>query len=357
MITMLVITSLLFLIAIILLVAEKLLVTYGECSIIINKEKKLTVDGGDNLLTYLNQNKIYIPSACGGKATCGFCKVKVLDGSDNILPTEEIYINKQEKDQGIRLACQVKVKGELNIAIPEYLLNAEEFEAKVLDINNLTHDIKLIRLNILNSKIINFKPGQYVQLKIPGTDEFRAYSIASSPESNDLIELLIRFVPGGLCSTYVHKVLEKNDTVFLTGPFGDFYLHEEDTKDIIAIGGGCGMAPIRAMIYYLKAKGMPRKFVFFFGARSKRDLFFTDELRELEKVYTNFKYIPALSEPQNTDKWDGEIGLITHIVEKHLNSKGDKESYLCGPPPMIDAALTVLPKKGIKHENIYFDKF
>ena len=200
-------------------------------------------------------------------------------------------------------------------------------------------------------------PGQYIQLKIPGTDEYRAYSIASPPMQKDKIELIIRLVPGGLCSTYVHKALEKGDVATFTGPFGDFYLQEDNLREIIAIGGGCGMAPIRSMLYYLASKGMPRRFIFFFGARTRRDLFFTQELKEIEEKYANFRYIPALSEPRHTDKWEGEVGLITHVVEKYLKVDGEKESYLCGPPPMIDAALKILPKKGIKLNDTYYDKF
>jgi Na+-transporting NADH:ubiquinone oxidoreductase subunit F len=357
MITLLVMNVMILVIALILLLAEKILISYGECSITINGEKKLHVVGGNTLLDHLNQHKIFIPSACGGKATCGFCKVKVLSGAGKILPTEDVYITKQEKDQGVRLACQVKIKQDLEIYIPEYLLRVEEFKSEVSDIHDLTHDIKYIRLGILNSKTINFKPGQYIQFKIPGTDEYRAYSIASPPIHTDQIELIIRLVPGGLCSTYVHKVLAKNDIVTFTGPFGDFYLNEENTRDIVAIAGGCGMAPIRSILYYLANKGMPRKFLYFFGARSKKDLFLTEELRELEKNFPNFKYIPALSEPNHTDKWDGEIGLITHVAEKYLTKDGQKEVYLCGPPPMIDAALRMLPRKGIKTKNIFYDKF
>lgn len=358
MITLLVINGIVLVIALILLFAERLLVTYGECAITINGEKILNVLGGDNLLSYLNQNKIFIPSACGGKATCGFCKVKVLTGADKILPIEQIYITGQEREQGIRLACQVKVKRGLEMFIPEYLLKAEEFELEVDDLYDLTHDIKLVGFKILNNKTISFKPGQYIQFKIPGTDEYRAYSIGSSPSLKDRIELIIRLVPGGLCSTYVHKVLEKGDKATFTGPFGDFYLREDSNKDIIAIGGGCGMAPIRSILLYLSEQKMPRNVIYFFGARATQDLFFSEEMRKLEKRFPNFKYVPALSEPKPEDKWRGEVGLVTHVVEKHLTGKSDSEAYLlCGPPPMIDAAIRILSRKGVKPEDIYFDKF
>jgi Na+-transporting NADH:ubiquinone oxidoreductase subunit F len=354
--TFFVINAILLVIALILLLAERFLVTYGECSLVINGDKIFKVLGGDNILKYLNQRKIFIPSACGGKATCGFCKVNVLSGGGNILPTEEVYITKQEREQGVRLACQVKVKRDVEIYIPEYLLGAEEFESVVTDILPLTHDIKLVSLKI-SSKFINFRPGQYIQFKIPGTDEYRAYSVGSCPLTKDRLDLIIRLVPGGLCSSYVHRALEMADQVIFTGPFGDFYLREETSKDIVAIGGGCGMAPIRSIVKYLAEKGMPRRVFYFFGARTKKDLFFTEELRDLEKKFPNVKYIPALSEPKPQDKWEGEVGFITQAAEKYLDETTEKEAYLCGPPPMIDAAIKVLTKKRIPLESIYYDKF
>lgn len=355
--TFLVINGILLSVAIILMVAEKYLVTYGDCSVVINNDKRLDVEGGDNLLNYLNAHRIFMPSACGGKATCGFCKVKVLSGGGTILPTEEAFISKAEADEGDRLACQVKVKGEVDIAIPEYMLGAEEFESVAEELVDVTSDIRYISLKLLNDKKIDFKPGQYIQIKIPGTDEFRAYSVASPPYMTDRVELTIRMVPGGLCSTYIHRAFYQNDRVTFTGPFGDFYLQEDSMRDIVCIGGGCGMAPVRSIVMHLAKQGMPRKCYYFFGARTKADLFFTEEFRELEKQFPNFKYIPALSEPRASDKWDGEVGFITQAAEKYLDETSEKEAYLCGPPPMIDAAMVTLAKKGISAERIHFDKF
>lgn len=344
--------------AVLLILADKLLVQSGECTVSINRERMLQGNSSMSLLNLLTENKVYIPSACGGKATCGHCKVQVISGASEVLPTEETFLSADERKKGVRLACQIKLRGQLEILLPEYLFSTEEFYSRVDEIKDLTYDIKFIRLKILNSKRIRFKPGQYIQIWIPGTNEYRAYSIASSPIMDDAIELIIRYVPGGLCSTYVHKVLDKGDTVKFIGPFGDFYLHEESEREIIAIGGGCGMAPIRSIIYYLLEKGMPRKFTYFFGARAKRDLYFTEELNKIASRYPNFRYIPALSEPLPEDNWPGEIGLITQIAEKYLIPDGsEKEAYLCGPAPMIEAALKVLPQKGIKPEFIYYDKF
>ncbi|MDO8488912.1 MAG: FAD-binding oxidoreductase, partial [Candidatus Omnitrophota bacterium] len=209
----LIMNLILIVIAVLLVIAEKFLVTYGECKIILNKEKILTVQGGNSLLSYFTENKIFIPSACGGKATCGYCKVEVLSGAGNILPTEEVFIGRKERTKGVRLACQVKVKNDVEVLISPELLSAQEFKLTVLDIKDLTHDIKQVIFELNEPTSIKFKAGQYVQFKIPQTDEFRAYSIASAPSHSDKLELLVRFVPQGLCSTYIHEVLDVNDKI------------------------------------------------------------------------------------------------------------------------------------------------
>ena len=349
--------AILVVIAALLLVAEKFLVTYGECKITLNKEKILTVLGGDNLLNYFAQAKIFIPSACGGKATCGYCRIEVLSGGGHILPTEEVFISRKERLKGLRLACQVKVKNDIEVLISPDLLEAQEFKVTVAKITDVTSDIKYILFRVNEPAVIKFKPGQYVQFKVPGTDEFRAYSIASPPSQNNLIELIVRLVPSGLCSTYIHEALDIGDKITLTGPFGDFYLREDSPRSIICIGGGCGMAPIRSILLHLKEKNMPRKVMYFFGARSKKDLFFTEELFKLQEEFPNFRYIPALSEPKPQDKWEGEAGLITQAVEKIMPENGHTEAYLCGPPPMIDASIKVLTQKGVNEIYIYYDKF
>src|SRR3989338_5871619 len=190
MITLLVVNGLLLLIALILLLAEKFLITYGECSVTINGERKLKGTGGESLLTYLSLNKLFIPSACGGKATCGFCKVKVLSGAGHILPTEEVFIQREDRLKGIRLACQVKVKNDIEVLISEDLLQAKEYKTKILKIADLTHDIKYVVMKLLAPDKISFKAGQYIQFRIPEADEFRAYSIASAPSQVGVIELI-----------------------------------------------------------------------------------------------------------------------------------------------------------------------
>lgn len=357
MIPILIMNSILVTLAILLVIAERLLVTYGECKITINKEKILTVQGGESLLNYFAQQKIFIPSACGGKATCGYCKVEVLSGAGHLLPTEEVFIPRKDRLRGVRLACQVKVKNDVEVLISPDLLEAQEFKVTAVKIIDLTQDIKHVILRLDEPNSIKFKSGQYMQFKIPQTDEFRAYSVASAPSQSNMVELIVRLVPSGLCSTYIHEVLDINDQINLTGPFGDFYLREDSERNITCIGGGCGMAPIRSILLHLAQQNMPRKVMYFFGARSKKDLFFTEELFELERRFPNFKYIPALSEPKPQDNWEGETGLITQAVERIMPEDGSTEAYLCGPPPMIDASIKVLTKKGVSEIHIYYDKF
>lgn len=343
--------------AALLAIADKYIASYGECKIIINKDKELLIDGGNTLLSCLVDNKIFMPSACGGKGTCGYCKLRVLEGGGPVLPTETPYLSKQDILHSVRLACQVKIKNDLELAIPDDLLAAQQFKASIEKIEDLTHDTKRFVFKLAEPNSITFKPGQYVQFCIPETTEFRAYSIASAPSVTDRIELMIRLVPGGLCSTYMHESLEEDEEVCITGPYGEFFLQEDSTKDIICVGGGCGMAPIKSIIEHLLGHGSQRKITYFFGARQKRDLFFTRELEKFEQEYPNFKFIPALSEPIPEDNWQGEVGLITHIMQKHLKHNKNQEAYLCGPPPMIDASIGVLTSKGINVNEIYYDKF
>ncbi|MFP4478690.1 MAG: NADH:ubiquinone reductase (Na(+)-transporting) subunit F [Candidatus Izemoplasmatales bacterium] len=326
-------------------------------TVTINKEKTIPVKDTDTLLNILSNNKIFIPSACGGKATCGFCKVQVLDGGGDVKPMEEPFLSDQEKQDNVRLSCQVKVQDDIKIAIPVSMLNAQEYTCEVINIKDLTYDIKLVQFKFINPKSMAFKPGQYAQLRVPGIEIIRAYSIASNPKMTDKIELIIRMVPKGKATTYVHRALELGDKVIVTGPYGDFYLQENSDRDIICIAGGSGKAPIRSILHYLKDQGMPRKVKYFFGARSKKDLYYTEEFVELAKEFKNFEYIPALSDPLPEDKWEGDVGLITDVVDRNTGDLSDSEAYLCGSPGMIDACIKVLNKHDIDPDNVFYDKF
>ena len=356
MITVILVGSLLLLIAIALLVAERFLVNRGECTVTVNDSRTFKVEGGDTLLSVLNQNRLFVPSACGGKATCGLCKIPVLTGGGDVLPTEGVFLTRQEREQGIRLACQLRVQRDIAVALPEAMLAARELEGEVTAIESLTYDTKLVRFD-LGGEALDFKPGQYVQLLVPGTDQFRAYSIASPPSGRNVFELIIRYVPGGLCTGWIHRALAVGDRVKLTGPFGDFFLREDSNREIVAIGGGSGMAPMRSIIMHLAERGMPRRTSLFFGARTLRDLFYVDVFRSLEQRFSNFRYFPALSEPRPEDNWTGEVGFVTQVAARHVSPDGAKEAVLCGPPPMIDAAMRVLPRLGVPAEHTYFDKF
>lgn len=352
-----VLIGVLVLITILLIVADKLLGGSGDKTITINNDTVIPVIGDDTILSTLSNHKIFVPSACGGKATCGTCKVRLLEGGGEVKPTEDPYLSADDRKNGVRLACQVKVKDNIKMTLPEGLLSAKEYKSVVTYIEDLTYDIKLVRFQLLHPTTMDFKPGQYVQIKVPGIEVIRAYSIGSNPKDTSNIELIIRKVPKGQATTFVHLALEVGDKVNITGPFGDFYLNEDSNADMICIAGGSGKAPIRSILLYLKDRGMNRKVKYFFGAKSKRDLYYTEEFMKLQQEFPNFEYIPALSEPQQSDNWKGEVGLITDVVDRFTGDLSNSEAYLCGSPGMIDACIRVLNKHSIKKENVFYDKF
>jgi len=345
------------LIAGILILIEKAVGGDKEKNIYINDDKVIPFQGSDTVLNALSEEDIFIPSACGGKATCGLCKVRLFEDDGPLKPTEEAFISNEEAADGVRLSCQTKVHDNMKIILPKGLLSAKAYKTKITHIEDLTYDIKLVRFHLVEPETMDFKPGQYVQIKVPGIEAIRAYSIASNPKNNTDIELLIRYVPNGQATTFVHKALEVGDNLEVTGPYGDFFLREDSNKEMICIAGGSGKAPIRSILAYLKDQGMPRKVKYFFGARSKRDLYYTEEFEKLAKEYPNFEYIPALSEPLAEDNWEGEVGLITDVVDRHTKDLSNAEGYLCGSPGMINACINVLTKHDMKDENVLFDKF
>ncbi len=347
----------LIVIAGLLILADRLLGGGGERTVTVNEKKELVVRGDDTLLNTLSDNKIFIPSACGGKATCGFCKVRLLEGGGDIKPTEEPFLSKEERARNVRLSCQIKVRENMRIEIPEGLLEASEYRAKVTAIEELTYDTRLVRFQLIEPTEMDFKPGQYAQVKVPGLDVIRAYSIASNPANKNEVEFIVRLVPKGLATTFVHKALLVGDEIILTGPYGDFYVREETEREMICIAGGSGKAPIRSILYYLRDKKSKRKITYFFGAKTTRDLYYTDEMRQLEKEFENFTYVPALSEPDEDDAWDGETGLITEVVDRLTGDLSNAEGYLCGSPGMINACIDVLKAHDMPDENVFFDKF
>lgn len=348
--------------AALLLVAERYLASYGPCRIEINRgSKTLNVEGGKPLLALLTSRQIFIPSACGGRGTCAYCKVKILSGAPPIAPTELTLLTPQELADNVRISCQVKVRNDLAIEIPENLFLVKRFTAAVERIRDLTHDIKELRLRLLDPPEIQFTPGQYIQLEVPPYGDnpepvYRAYSISSTPSDRGHVELIIRLVPGGICTTWVFTRLKPGDTVAFNGPHGDFRL-SDTPREMVWIAGGSGMAPFWGMARHMLQHRIQRPCTYFFGAVATRDLFFLDEFRQLEAQLPTFRFVPALSGNPHDDGWTGERGLITHVVDRHVAAGDDKEAYLCGSSGMIDAAVKVLKAKGITEERIFYDKF
>lgn len=343
-----------------LLVAEKFLVNYGTCRIDINAgEKQLEEEGGVTLLSVLYSNDIFIPSACGGKGSCGHCKLQVSSGGGPVLPTETPYLTTTEVRRGIRLACQVKIREDIAIKIPEDLLSVQLFKATVASTEPLTHDIREIRFALEQPAEISQRPGQYVQVQAPSPDGpvFRAYSISSPSHERNSVELVVRLVPDGIGSTYLHN-LQVGDPVMFTGPYGEFYLNEDPETEIICVGGGCGMAPMKNIIHTVYQRWPNRSCWLFFGCRTTDDVFYLDEFRQLSEKHPNLHVIYALSNPSPEDAgWDGETGFIHLSLDKYLNPGTPRQAFLCGPPPMIDAVTEVLAYLGLKSDDIFYDKF
>ena len=345
--------------ALVIVIADATIANYGDCTITINEEKEVVVDGGKSLLGSLKDEEIFIPSACGGRGSCGLCKCKVTAGGGDILPTELPWLNKEEQAEMVRLTCQLKVKRDMSISIPEELFNVKQFEAEVGELVDLTHDIKGVSLNLPEQ--MDFVAGQFIQVETPEyelTDEpiFRAYSVASCPTLCNCVQLEIKLVPDGICSTYIHKYLKEGDKLTITGPYGDFFLRDTDSE-ILFIATGSGMAPIRAILQQMKADGIERKARYFFGARHYEDLFLLDEMAMYEKELSDFKFFPTLSRPRPESNWEGEVGRVTDLCEKYVEEGQELEVYMCGAPIVIDSCVDVLKTKGLSEDKFYYDKF
>lgn len=348
--------------AIVMVIAEKWLSNYGDCKIDINGKRQINVKGGNSLLSSLTEKQIFLPSACGGRGTCGACKCKVLSGGGPLLPTERPLLSASELKEGnIRLACQVKVKNEINIEIPASIFNIRRFEATVAEIIDYTYDIKGILFKLAEGETIDFLAGQYVQLETAPYAQIkqkvsRAYSISSKPELQNALQLIIRYVPEGICTTWVHQHLKPGDKVYFTGPYGDFFLRDTDA-DIIYVAGGSGKAPIKSMLEHLAETGCNRKMTYFFGARTKKDLYLTDEMTAFEKVFPDFSYVPVLSAPEPGCDWNGKTGFVMPYFKEVIRDPKNTEAYLCGSPGMINAVTKALMENGIPKEKIYYDSF
>ncbi len=383
----------------VILLARSQLVAGGSVDIVVNDERTLHVEPGSKLLSVLANEKIFVSSACGGGGTCAQCRVKVLEGGGEILPTETTYITPREARQGERLSCQVSVKQNMKIEVPEEVFGVKKWECTVRSNHNVATFIKELVLELPEGEDVGFRAGGYIQIECPphvveykdidvekeyrdAWDHFklwelrsvvkqpvtRAYSMASYPEEKGIIMLNVRVAtpppstnhPPGIMSSYIFG-LKPGDTCTISGPYGEFYATENDSE-MIFIGGGAGMAPMRSHIYdQFKRIHTKRKVSFWYGARSLREAFYTEEFDKIAEENENFTWHLALSEPLPEDNWTGPTGFIHSVLyEMYLKdhpAPEDCEYYICGPPMMNDAAFKLLADLGVEQENIYFDDF
>jgi Na+-transporting NADH:ubiquinone oxidoreductase subunit F len=387
----------------VLMVARRELVATGDVTLTVNDDpdKGITTAAGGTLLSTLADNKIFIPSACGGKGTCGVCTVTVKEGGGAMVPVEENHINRAEAREGVRLSCQVKVKQDMKIEVPAEVFDVRRWTCKVRSNHNVATFIKELVLELPQGESVPFRAGGYIQIECPphvanykdfdveeeyrgDWDKFnvwryvstvdetvtRAYSMANYPEERGMIMLNVRIAsppprapegtPPGIMSSYIFN-LKAGDEVTISGPFGEFFARETETE-MLFIGGGAGMAPMRSHIfdqfYRLHTK---RKITFWYGARSLREAFYIEDFDKLQKEFDNFKWDLALSEPLPEDNWTGYTGFIHQVLyDNYLKDQPapeDIEYYLCGPPLMLKACMQMLDDLGVEPENILFDDF
>jgi propane monooxygenase reductase subunit len=297
---------------------------------------------------------------------CSACKSFLLDGDLEMDKYSTFALPEYESEEGYVLLCRSHAYSDLEVELINYDediirlgIPIESYRTTVEAIEPLTHDIKRLVLKIAEpGKKMRFNAGQYSSLRIPGSDEYRAYSMANTPLTKDRLEFIIKVFPGGLFSGLLEGGFTVGQELEAKGPYGVFMLREKTDSDIICIGGGSGMAPIWSLLNDMAERGIKRKATYFYGARTRKDLFYLDRLQELEERLPGFRFVPALSMATEEDEWDGETGLITEVLDRNIEAdQTETQAYLCGPPPMIDAALPVLMRKGISEDRIFYDKF
>ena len=399
--SIMVFSIILLLLTVLILWVRSRLVPHGDITITVNGKKELRAPAGGRLLGTLADADIFVPSACGGGGTCGQCRVRVLEGGGSLLPTEASLISKREAAEGERLACQVAVSGNLEIQVPEDVFGVKKWQCTVRSNDNVATFIKELVLELPAGETLDFKAGGYIQIECGPHqleystfdigDEFvedwrkfglldirsvvtepaiRAYSMANYPEENNIVMLNVRIatpppgagdkIPTGVMSSYIFN-LKPGDPVTISGPYGEFLAKDTDAE-MVFIGGGAGMAPMRSHIFdQLKRLHSSRKISFWYGARSMREAFYVDEFDELERMHENFKWNLALSDPLPEDNWDGMVGFIHEVLyENYLKdhpAPEDCEYYMCGPPMMIAAVERLLYDLGVEEENVLFDDF
>ncbi|QIZ76072.1 NADH:ubiquinone reductase (Na(+)-transporting) subunit F [Ferrimonas lipolytica] len=394
-------TTVVCLLVAVILFAKSKLVASGDVTLNINgdPDKSVTTSAGDKLLGALASKDIFIPSACGGGGTCGQCRVHVKSGGGDILPTERDHITKKEAKEGCRLACQVAVKGDMELEIEDEIFGVKKWECEVVSNDNVATFIKELRLQIPEGEAVPFKAGGYIQIEAPAhsvdykdfdipaqyrddwekynlfelqsvvdEDVLRAYSMANYPEEQGLIMLNVRIatppsndLPPGQMSSYIFN-LKAGDKVIISGPFGEFFVKENSDAEMVFIGGGAGMAPMRSHVFnQLKGVKTKRKMSFWYGARSVREIFYDDEFDKLAAENDNFTWHVALSDPLPEDNWTGYTGFIHNVIFeeflKNHKAPEDCEYYMCGPPIMNSSVIKMLKDLGVEDENILLDDF
>ncbi len=399
-----------FLVIILLLVgllifARKKLTPQGKVTIEINEEKEIETEPGSTLLSTLSTNGILLPSACGGGGTCGMCEAQVHEGGGTILPTEKGFFTRKEQQNDWRLGCQVKVREDMKVSVPPEVFGIQKWTCEVVSNKNVATFIKEFVVKLPEGERLDFKSGGYIQIDIPPCEVdyknievdkeyredwdkfnmwdlkmknpepiFRAYSMASYPAEDQVIKLNVRIatppfdrkkggfmnVNPGIASSYIFN-LKPGDKVDISGPYGEFFIKETD-REMMFIGGGAGMAPMRSHLFHLfKTLHTDRKVSFWYGGRSLRELFYVDEFEEIEQNNDNFDFHIALSEPLPEDNWKGDIGFIHNVImDNYLKQHSEPEEieyYICGPPMMNQAVLKMLDDYGVPPENIAFDDF
>ena len=326
---------------------------------------EIEVDEGQTILRAAAEQGIMLMHGCK-EGQCAACKSFVLDGEDIELDRYSTFaLPDYEKEEGFTLLCRAHPYEDLTIELLQYDeemirngLPIQEAEAEVVSNDPVTHDMRHLVLRLTGSAELKFFPGQYVDITVPGTDETRSFSMANiTSRDGGLLEFVIKVYPDGLFSHFLDTRLAVGDQLHLSGPFGVFTLRESPDAELIFVGGGAGMAPILSLLRSMAERGIGRKATYYYGARQRRDLCFEKELRELEETLPNFRYIPALSEAAPDDDWDGETGLITDVVKRLAGNLAGAHAYVCGPPPMVEAAQVMLAAAGVEDKRIYFDKF
>lgn len=391
---------------IILLFAKNKLIPSGEVQIKINSDKEFSVQQGKSLLKALSEENIFIPSACGGKGSCGVCKCKVLNGGGSVLPTEIAFLTRKEQNEKWRLSCQVKIKDNMDIFLPISILETKKYECEVVSNESVATYIKELILKLPENQTLKFNSGEYIQIDVPKIkfdfrknililekfvpewekykifdlkvdnheETSRAYSMSNYPAENNIIRLNVRLavppfdkkknrfkkINPGICSSYLFS-LKPKDKVFVAGPFGDFHIKNTD-REIVFIGGGAGMAPMRSHIFDLfYTKNTNRNVSFWYGARSLNEIFYQQDFENLQQKFKNFKFNIALSEAKPEDNWNGYKGFIHNVLYenflKNHQTPEEIEYYLCGPKLMTEAVLKMLDNLGVNIEMIIFDDF